>query len=135
MAGSFSDYLEASMLAHVFGGPSYTRPANVYFAAFTTAPDDTGGGVECTGGSYARVELPNDGTLWPAPAGSPTAITNSVGIVWPTATENWGDVVAVGIYDNAINGNLLAWSTTASKTVNSGDTLRINSGLLSVSLE
>jgi len=136
MPGSFSDYLEEKLLAHAFGGPNYTRPTNVYFAAFTVAPDDTGGGTECTGGSYARVELPNDGTTWSSPlVGFPTSISAVVGVVWPTATANWGSVVAVGIFDAPTGGNLLAWSTTTAKTVNTGDTLRINSGFLSISLE
>jgi hypothetical protein len=110
-------------------------PASVYFAAYTTAPDDSGGGVECTGGSYARVEFLNDDTLWSAPTGSPTAVDNNVVITWPTATESWGDVVAVGVFDSSTDGNLLAWSTTPAKTVSAGDTLRINPGFLSISLD
>ena len=56
MAG-FSDYLEDKVLDHVFGGTSYTAPGTLYVALFTAAPSDSGGGTECSGGSYARKSM------------------------------------------------------------------------------
>ena len=51
---SFSNYLEDAVLNHVFGGSSYTAPTTLYVALFTSAPSDTGGGTEVSGGAYAR---------------------------------------------------------------------------------
>lgn len=137
MAGSFSDYLEAALLNHVFGGSaSFTRPANVYFAAFTVAPTDAGGGTECSGGSYARVEMPNDETTFsPATPGLPTSTGLVSTVTWPTATASWGGVVAVGVFDAPTGGNLLVWSTTTTKAVGNGDTLRILSGFFGISID
>ena len=51
MAG-FSDYLENKVVGHVFGGAAYTAPATLYVALYTSAPSDTGGGTEVSGGGY-----------------------------------------------------------------------------------
>ena len=49
-----TDYLEGKLSDHTVRHVSYTSPTTVYLALFTSATDDTGGGTECTGGSYAR---------------------------------------------------------------------------------
>ena len=50
----FSDYLENKVVGHVFGGSAYTAPSTLYVALYTSAPSDTGGGTEVSGGAYAR---------------------------------------------------------------------------------
>ncbi|MGC9361097.1 MAG: phage tail fiber protein [Anaerolineae bacterium] len=131
MAGSKSDYLENELLDHVLGGADYTRPATVYVALFTVAPSDTGGGTEVTGGSYARAEVTNNATNWPAASGG--VKSNGVDITFPEATADWGTVVAFAIFDAATAGNMLYWGDlTASKTINSGDTAKFNAGELSI---
>ena len=123
-AGSKSDYLENKVLDHVVGATAYTAPGTLYFALFTVAPSDTGGGTEVTGGSYARVAMTNNTTNFPAATGGQKK--NGTVITWPAATASWGTCVAVGIYDAASAGNLLFWSTLATnKTVDSGDTVSI----------
>lgn len=119
---SKSDYLENAILDHMLGGPAYTKPVTVYFALFTTAPTDAGGGVEVTGGSYARVAYTNNATNFPAAVAGVKQNANV--ITWPTATLLWGTVVAVGIFDAATVGNLLFWALLpASKTIDPGDTV------------
>jgi len=125
---SFSDFLENEILDHVFRNASYTPAATVYAAAYTVAPDDTGGGTEVSGGSYAREAV----TFSAAASG---AITNSGAVTFTTATANWGNVVAIGIFDAATSGNLLAWDAITSTTIDSGDTLQINAGDLDISLD
>ena len=121
MAGSKSNYLELKVLDHVLGGGDYTRPAKVYVALYTAAPNDAGGGTEVSGGDYARVEVVNNATNFPA--ASEGAKSNGTKITFTTASANWGTVVAFGIFDAAESGNLLLWaSLTANKTIDSGDT-------------
>jgi hypothetical protein len=133
MAGSFSDYLENKVLDHVLGGGDYTRPGTVYVALYTAAPSDSGGGTEVSGGGYARVAVTNNTTNFPAASGG--AKSNGTVIQFPTATASWGTVVAVGIFDAASAGNLLAWADlTTSKTVGSGDTASFAVGGLSITL-
>jgi hypothetical protein len=49
-----TDYLEAALLNHVFGGVPYVPPSTVYLAFYTDETDGTGAGTEVAGGSYAR---------------------------------------------------------------------------------
>jgi len=124
---SFSDYLENKVLGHVFGGTSYTAPATIYLALYTVAPDDTGGGTEVSGGSYARQSC--------AFTVTGNLATNTSAVEWPTATGSWGTVVAVGVFDALTTGNLLAYGNlTSSKTIASGDVLRIPAGDLDITL-
>lgn len=129
MAG-FSDYLEDKVLEHVFGGNAYSAPSTLYVALYTVAPTDTGGGTEVTGGSYAR-----QSGAFTVSGTNPTQASNSAAIEYPTATANYGTVVAVGIFDASSSGNLLAYANlTASKVVSTGDVFRFNAGDLDVTL-
>lgn len=121
MAGSKSDYLENQILDHVLGGGDYTRPATVYVALFASGVDDTGDGVEVSGGNYARVAVTNNATNWPAASGGQKS--NGTAITFPAATASWGTVLAWGIFDAASGGNLLYYGTlAANKTISTGDT-------------
>ena len=110
-------------------GQAFTPPSTIYLALYTVAPSDAGGGTEVSGGGYARQSF----TLTAASGG---ASENSADITFPTATSNWGTIVAVGIFDASTGGNLLMWADlTQSKTVNSGDTFKINAGDLDISFD
>jgi hypothetical protein len=126
MAG-FSDYLENKVVGHVFGGSAYTAPATLYVALYTSAPSDTGGGTEVSGGAYARqtaaFTVTND------------TASNTSAIEYPTATANYGTVVAVGVFDALTSGNLLAYGNlTTSKTVSTGDVFRFNAGAIDITV-
>ena len=124
---AMSDYLEAELLDHVFGGGDYTRPANLYFALFTAAPSDSGGGTEVTGGSYARVNMTNDATNFPAATTTAGVTTkkNGTTIQFAQATANWGTVTHWGVFDASTSGNLIVHGAlSASRSVVSGDAPR-----------
>ncbi len=118
-----SNYLENELLDHVFGGGDYARSATLYVGLFTSAPNDAGGGVEVAGGSYARAAVTNDATEWPAAVSGQKKNANP--ITFPTATADWGTVVACAIFDAASGGNML-WhkALTDSRAVLNGDTFR-----------
>ena len=129
MAG-FSDYLEDKVLDHVFGGNAYTAPSTLYVALYTVATTDKGGGTEVIGGSYARQT-----GAFSVSGTNPTTASNTAAIEYPTATANYGTVVAVGILDASSSGNLLAYANlTTSKVVSSGDVFRFNPGDLDITL-
>lgn len=133
MAGSFSDYLEDALLDHVLNATAFTSPTTLYVALYTAAPSDSGGGTEVTGGSYARVSVTANTTNFPAASGG--AAANGTAITFPTATADWGTVVAFGILDASSGGNLLLWADlTANKTVSNGDTASFAVGDLDVTL-
>ena len=129
MAG-FSDYLEDKVLEHVFGGNAYSAPSTLYVALYTVAPTDTGGGTEVSGGGYARQT-----GAFTVSGTNPSTASNTAAIEYPTATADYGTVVAVGILDASSSGNLLAYANlTASKVVSSGDVFRFNAGDLDITL-
>jgi hypothetical protein len=129
---AFSDYLENKVLDHLLGATTYTAPGTVYFALYTSAPSDGGGGTEVSGGSYARVAVTNNATNWPAAISG--LKRNNIIITFPEATGSWGAIVGVGILDAATAGNLLFWTTITSRTVVQGDIPRFNAQGVSISL-
>ena len=129
MAGSFSDYLEDALLKHTFTNTAFTSPSSLYVGLYTTAPSDAGGGTELSGSGYARKAV--SFTV----SGTTTLATNSAAVEFDAATGSWGTIVAVGVFDALTSGNLLAWSDLAtSKTISTGDILRIPSGELDITL-
>jgi hypothetical protein len=122
MAGTWGDYLENEVLDHVFGGSAYSAPSNLYFGLSSTDPGDDGSGVtEPSGGSYARVNMANNLTNFPAAVGG--AKSNGVAITFPTATASWGSLGYFCIFDAASGGNFLGGgSLAAPKTIDNGDT-------------
>ena len=126
----FTDYLEDKVLDHVFGGNAYTAPATLYVALYTVAPTDTGGGTEVSGGAYARQTA-----TFNVSGTSPTEATNAAAIEYPTATADYGTVVACAILDASSGGNMLAYATlTSSKVVSTGDVFRFDQNDLDISL-
>lgn len=127
--GSKSDYLEDAVLDHVLGGGDFTRPATVYVALYTTTPSDAGGGVEVSAPSYARKAVTNNATNWPAAVNG--SKSNGLDIIFDTADEAWGTVVAFGIWDSLAAGNLLYWGElSSSRAVDTDDTAFFRAGSL-----
>jgi hypothetical protein len=127
MAGNLSDYLENKLLDHFLGTTSYTSPATVYVALYTVAPTDSTAGTEVTGGSYARQAVTFD-------AAASGATQNDSDIDFPGMPSC--TVVAIGIHDALTSGNLLVHGTlTANKSLDAGDTLRIATGDLDISID
>jgi len=137
MADNLADYLEVKLLDHMTGKTAYTKPTNVYAALFTVAPTDAGGGTEVSGGGYARQQITWGGAVTAGNGDTTTA--NSADIRFPSgvadATTDWGSIVAFGVYDSLTDGNLLFYgSLSASVVVNSGDSFKLVTGALTVSL-
>ena len=123
-----SDYLEAQIANLIFRTQVAWKPTAVYFALYTAAPSDSGGGTEVSGGSYARVQVTQADAQWNAPAAA-GLIDNVNAITFTTATANWGTITHVGIHDAVSAGNLLMWGAlTASKVINNGDTFEFAAG-------
>jgi len=127
MAG-FSDYLENKLLLHTFSNTAYTSPSSVFLGLFTTAPTDAGGGTELSGSGYTRKVASFTTTG--------AAATNASAVEFPTATGDWGTIVAVGIFDAATSGNFLGWSNlTSSRTIETGDVFRFPAGDVDITLD
>ena len=125
---AFTDYLEEKLLAHTFSATAYTSPTTVYVALYTVAPTDSTTGTEVTGGAYVRKAA--------AFTTTGNEATNSAAIEYPTATADYGTVVAVAVLDALTSGNMLAFASLAvNKTISTGDVLRIPAGDLDITLD
>ena len=104
---SFTDARELNVLNAEYGATAFTTDATKYAGLFTTAPNDAGsGGVEVTGGSYARPAVTNNGTNFPA--ANPKV--NATAVTFAQATADWGLVKAMGWFDALTVGNLRSWA-------------------------
>lgn len=127
MAGNLSNYLENKIIDHFLGTAAYTMPTTVYVGLYTVAPTDAGGGTQVTGGSYAR----QVGAFSASSSGATSNTSNIDFTGMPAATT-----VAIGIFDAITSGNLLLYGTlTTNKTTDAGDTLRIATGDLDISID
>jgi hypothetical protein len=102
-----SDYSAEAQLNWLTGKLAVPALPTVYLALFTAAGTDDGSGfTEPAGASYARVATsPAD---WSAASGTgPSGNQNGGAFVFPTPTEDWGSVLAFGLYDQQVGGNLL----------------------------
>ena len=125
---AFTDFLENKLVAHTFSNTAYTSPSSVFVALYTVAPTDSTTGTEVSGGGYARQSA--------AFTTTGNAATNTSAIEYPTATGNYGTVVATALLDASSGGNMLAFATlSSSKTISTGDVFRIPAGDLDITLD
>lgn len=123
-----SNFLENALINATLRNTSYTSPATVYLALYTTDPTDADTGTELSGNGYARQAI-----TFGAPSNGVS--TNSAAIDFPQATGSWGTVAYVGIRDASTAGNLLYHTALdVSKTIDTGDVFRVAIGSLSVAL-
>ena len=125
---SFSNTYETNVLTWTFTTDSVTRPTAWYLGLFTTAPGEAGGGTEVSGGSYARqsVTFSVSGNL----------ATNTAALEFPVATADWGTITHVAVFDASTGGNQIAYAAlSTSKTIATGDVLRVPTGDLDITLD
>ena len=124
---AISNYLENELLDHVLKNAAYTSPTTVYLALYTSNPTDADSGTAVSGGSYARQAI----TFGSVASGG--TISNTADITFtamPGAT-----VTHVGIYEHTTNNLLFHGALSSSKSVDAGDTFKISTGDLDISLD
>lgn len=124
---SFSNTYETNVLTWTFTTGAVTRPTAWYIGLFTSNPGEAQGGTEVSGGSYVRKAVTF--TV------SGDTATNSAAIEWPVATASWGTITHIAVYDASTSGTQIAYAAlTSSKTISTGDVLRIPAGDLDITL-
>lgn len=123
---ALSDYAENKLLDHILRVATFTMPAGLFVALFTSATDDAAGGTEVTGGSYARQSM----TAVAAVAG---ASSNAASINFPNMPAV--TVTHVAVHDAVTAGNRL-WhgALTSSQVVPAGNTFTFAIGELDFTL-
>lgn len=129
---NLSNYGEAELLKVLLAIPGVTLTQNIncFVGLFTQTPgeDNTGeevaltvttiDGTEPT--SYTR--QPASFRLFVSTQDENEANASNVGnITFNAATAPWGNIVAVGIYDTVVNGNLLSYFEIDNTIVNTGE--------------
>ena len=127
MANNLTNTAENLILDHFLGVAAYTFDSTVFAGLYTVAPTDSTAGTEVTGGSYARQAI-----TFSAASGGATSNTGDVDFTgMPAATT-----VAVAIHTASTGGTMLMYGTlTTNKTTDAGDTLRIATGDLDISID
>lgn len=105
----YSTDLASGLQDYIWGYGTYTPGTSFWVALYTTVPEPDGtGGVEVTGGSYARVETTQ--ASWNNASIVPTYVSktdNASDITFPTSTASWGTVNGFGILSASTAGTLL----------------------------
>jgi len=134
MSQTFS--LSNQILGYNFGMTSYTPPANYYLALSTTSninPDGTGF-TEITGGSYTRVQIPNNTVSFSTPVNG--VVKNAVSFQFAESTASWGTILSFGIYDALTGGSLKIFGNlTYSRTVDTATVLVLEVNALEINIQ
>jgi len=152
---AFTDFAENKLIDWIFrgqpigfnGASTGVGPANLYVGLLTGNPTDSTAGTEVstTLTGYTRVAVLSSLGNWAGTqaANSTTASSGNTGttsnnnpITFPVPSATWGLVTGVGIFDTATGVNLLAYSAlTASKTINTGDTVSFPAASLTFQID
>jgi hypothetical protein len=125
---SLTNTFETRVLEWLLTTGSPTRPTAWYLGLFTGAPGEAGGGTELSGDAYVREAVTF--TV------SGDTATNNAAVEWPVATGDWGTITHVAIFDALTSGNMIAYAALSnSKTINTGDVIRIPASDLDVTLD
>lgn len=123
-----SNYLEDAVYNHTLRNISFTSPATIRAALFTSTA--TGAELEAgtltnevSGNAYARQAI-----TFGAPSNG--SGSNSGAVTYPTATpSNWGTIRFTAIMDASTAGNVLLYTQLdADVTINAGNTFQFNAG-------
>jgi len=123
---SLTNFSENQLLVWQLTAGAVTRPA-AWFVGVGTGHTDAGLTGEPSGNGYARqavsFNVAND------------VATNAALLVFGPASAAWGSMASIAVFDAATGGNCL-WSgaLTAARTVDSGDSLTVAAGALSLTL-
>lgn len=121
LTGGMTDYLANKMIDLLWRAQAFSWPANTYVRLVTSTPTNAAGGVEVSGGSYARVTIASSlaaisgtqgaGTTV-ASTGTSGRVSNNATLTFATPTASWGTVTHSEMMDSATlgAGNRLWWA-------------------------
>jgi hypothetical protein len=126
---SASNYLEDKILAATLTATTYTSPANVYTALYSTAPTESTTGTELTGNGYSRQI-----TSFTVDTGNGIA-TNSGNVTFSASGNAWLPATAFGIVDASSSGNILYYGALSpAQALQAGDSLVLTTGNIIVTI-
>ncbi len=135
MSGSATLDLERLLLGHTLAIAPMPTLSRVYVALCQTAPTETAGGIEASGGAYARAAATF--ALMSSPS---NAASNAATVEFLPATSAWGTIGYFEIWTQPTGGTRLYWGQLTDPAdgvpieidVTTGDTVRFSPGTLMV---
>lgn len=106
---------------------SYSSPATVYVALYSTAPTAATSGTELSGSGYTRESVTFDTPV----AG---AVASNVAVSFGPATADWTAAVAMAVTDASTSGNIMWFKNIATQVVKNGNTLDLDSGDITITI-
>ena len=120
-------YLENKVLEGTLRSTTYTAPANVYMALYSTTNTKDTAGTEITGNNYSRQTV----TFSAASSGD---IVSNVAVSFSATGNAWPTVVSSAMMDASTGGNMLYFYNLPPRVVSAGDTLTFASGDITISI-
>jgi hypothetical protein len=136
MPGSLSDYCEAKLLNHVFGGIPWNPLPIIYLGYMVGVPSELGQGAEPIGGGYQRIAINNN--LVNFPSASNQIKTMATEQTFEMASNNHGTVQAIAGFDSPApgTGNMLFYAPIAQPTgIQPGDSFRVLANSLQITIQ
>lgn len=143
MAGSLAFFASKALQDLIWGNTAFTPATPICFGLWSAALDDAFNGAtagESAYGSYARLQLTNNTTIFAAGSGTttytktfPSDATKSFATSSATGTNN--TITYLGILDGTAttsSAHGYAWCQVTSTTINSGDTPQLAQNAISV---
>jgi hypothetical protein len=131
-----SYYASGSIMNDLFGGVSFTPPANYYLALSTNTISNSGSNcAEPTGSvGYARVAIPNTKAYWTY--SSSGSVWNNAAITFPQSSGSWGTIVSAALFDTSASatGNVWFFQNISNKIVQSATTVSFSASALVLSM-
>ena len=121
-----SNYLANAVINAAVRNTAYTSPTTAYVALFTTTNTPGTAGTELTGTGYSRQTV-----AFNAPSGGATASSGSVTF---TAGANWTPVVSIAVMDASSGGNVLWYKNITTQIVNSGQSITLTAGNITLTV-
>ena len=106
---------------------SYTSPATVYVALYSTAPTASTAGTELSGSGYTRETV-----TFSAPTAG--VVASNVAVTFGAATADWLPAVAMATVDASTSGNIMWFKNIATQLVKNGDSLTLDSGDITITI-
>ena len=136
MSQSASDYLEQSLLNHIFRTDTFAKPSAIALALTSNIPTDSSLSELSNAGAYARKTLTQADANWSyQQIGGSGVVYNNDLLEFTQASADWGYVSGAAVVDSATYGagNILYRGTIGTpRVIQEGDTLRIPVSGLSV---
>lgn len=111
-----SNYLANKLIDWLFRGQPFNQNLYMFVGLHRALGEE---GNEVNAGGYNRAQIQCNLSSWAGTQGAGTSkpssgasklTTNNVAIQFPAPTEDWGNIVAIGIYDSDVGGNLLFYA-------------------------